>query len=595
MDHEEIDHCSGGQPDAEGEVAVARLVMDSGDLPHALRHLADALALDPRLPDTHEALAEFVARAGGPVQALDYFEDEDGFIGTVAAHAHVCAAAGRWDEAIQMLLTVAAHEPDRQWLDVAWLQRTDLPFDPSALGIALGQMAQRLDDPVDEDEREPLLPALDLLRTAVAQHPGHAMLLWCGSMLGRRLGAFDEAIAWAEKSFQIEPSHQAAMMKGYALRTAGRTEEALAVWQDEIERTPQDLDLYIDVADLLGAMERPEEGLEWAERVVAQDPTHSRAVPTSHGLRYAIDGDVRHLITLADEVRDHPDSYAATVLANHSSSRPWLGVVPDAQEAVINVLRQVLEQNEPSPDVTMSMTLSALEPPSAFLTLHSVFPMANVDVDDVPEPDIRLPSSPVQYTVWSYDGKQARPALPPPTPQVAEAVQRVAMIRWLSPPEAYDAAITLSGLDPVQLMSVLTYPPAPTADELGHILGRHAPHLWVRAVQTWACLGIAHYASDEPWLESQRRVILADLLNGPEDWVTESAAFAMVVTAWVNPDARADVQQFVVRRMLDLIEASRTRDVTILASVCQLVLIIPGLAGEFAALAVDVLASLEAE
>src|SRR5688500_17537371 len=99
--------------------------MDSGDLPHALRHLADALALDPRLPDTHEALAEFVARAGGPAEALEYFDADEGFIGTVAARAHVCAAAGRWDEAVQMLLTVAAHEPQRPWLDVAWLQRTD--------------------------------------------------------------------------------------------------------------------------------------------------------------------------------------------------------------------------------------------------------------------------------------------------------------------------------------------------------------------------------------------------------------------------------------------------------------------------------------
>ncbi|MET0233144.1 MAG: tetratricopeptide repeat protein [Kibdelosporangium sp.] len=595
MDHDELDHCSGGTPDAEGEVAVARLVMDSGDLPHALRHLSDALALDPRLPDTHEALAEFVARAGGPDQALEYFEDSEGFIGTVAARGHVCAAAGRWDDAIQMLLTVAAHEPHRPWLDVAWLQRADLPVDPGTLAISVGQLAQRLEDPVDEDEREPLLPALELVRAAVASHPDHAMLLWCGSMLGRRLGAFDEAVRWADLSFQIEPSHQAAVMKGYALRTAGRDEEALAVWQAEVARTPEDLDLYVDVADLLASMERPEEGLEWARRATERQPGHSRAEPTINGLRYAIDGDVRHLITLADEVREEPDSYSGVVLAHHSSSRPWLGVVPDAQEAVINVLRQVLEQNEPSPDVTMSMTLSALEPPSAFLTLQSVFPMASVDVDEVPEPDIRLPALPVEYIVWEYDGKNARPAVPPPSEEAAEAVRRIALIRWLSPPEAYDAAVTLSGLDPMQLMGVLVHPPAPTSDELGHILGRHAPHLWVRAVQTWACLGIAHHRSDEPWQVSQRRVILADLLNGPEDWVTEAAGFAMVVTAWVSPATRADVQQLVVRRMLDLIEASRSRDVTILASICQLVLIIPELSEDFAALARDMLASLETE
>lgn len=593
MEHD----CSSTQLDAEGEVAVARLVMDGGDLPHALHHLADAFAFDPRLPDTHEALAEFVARAGGAEHALKYFDDdEQQFTGTIAARAHICAFAGRWAEAIEMLLAVAAFEPDRPWLDVAWLRRPDLPdlVDPQAIAMVVGKMAQRLADPVSEDEREPLMPALSLLRSAVARHPGHPMLLWCGSMLARRLGAFDEAVAWTERSFEIEPSHQAAVMRGYALRAAGRTEEALVVWQQEIERTPEDLDLYVDVADLLAAVGRPTEGLEWAERVIAREPQHGRAVSTAHGLRYAVDHDVRHLVVLADKVRDQPDSYAATVLANHSSGNPWLGHLPQGKEALINVLHNALPEVEPSPDLELSLSLSALEVPSAFLTVRSVFPKATVNVDAVPDPDIRIAPRDVQHVVWQYDGTNAHPAVPPPAEEVAEAVRRVAAIRWLSPIGAYDGAVLLSGLDPRDLVSVLVHPPSPADDEVGLALGRHAPDLWVRAVQTWACLGIAHHAPDEPWLSSRRREILADLLNGVEDWVNEAAAFALVVTAWVDPQARGDVQHLVVQRTLDLIQADREREVTILWSMCRLTLLIPGLRTQFAALVGDVLRQLEA-
>ncbi|NUT50452.1 MAG: tetratricopeptide repeat protein, partial [Saccharothrix sp.] len=329
MAHDGSEHREDERLDAEGEVAVARLVMADGDLDHAARHLADALATDPRLPDVHEALAELVALAGGPEQALRRFEPEPErtYIGTVAAHAHVSAMAGRWDQAVQELFAVAAHEPHRPWLDVAWLHRADLPdlLGPEAAAIAFARFAQPLADPVDEDDRPPLLPALALLRGCVARHPGHAMLLWCGSTLARRLGAFDEAIAWAQRSFEVEPTHQAAVVKGYALRTAGRHEDALAAWQREAERTPEDHDLYLDIADLLESMGRPADGLVWARRAADTDPEHPKALATALGLRHALDDDVRHLVALADHLRARPEhTYAADVLARRGWGRSWL-------------------------------------------------------------------------------------------------------------------------------------------------------------------------------------------------------------------------------------------------------------------------------
>ncbi|MFJ6676369.1 hypothetical protein ACIQMJ_35155 [Actinosynnema sp. NPDC091369] len=596
MGHEGSEHCADERLDAGGEVALARLILAGGDLDHAARHLADALATDPRLPDAHEALAELVARAGGPREALRHFEPEPerAFIGTVAAHAHLCAMAGHWDQAVQELFAVAAHEPHRPWLDVAWLHRPDLPdlLDPDAAAIAVARFAQPLADPVEPAERPPLLPALTLLRGCVARHPEHAMLLWCGSTLARRLGAFDEAVAWAQRSFDVEPTHQAAVMKGYALRTAGRPDDALATWQREAARTPDDLDLFLDIADLLEAMGRPAEGLEWAQRAADANPEHPKALATALGLRHVVDDDVRHLVALADHLRDRPDhGYAADVLARRARGRSWLGRVPDPTEAVANLLGEVLEQHEPAPEAVLNVTLSALEPPSALLALRSAFPLASVTPEHAPEPDLRLPVREVRHTVWTYDGLLARPAVPPPAPEAAEAVRGVAAFRWPSLPAAYDRAVVLSALDPRDLLGVLVHPPVPPDDEVGRALARHAPQLWVRAVQAWACLGLAHHRADEPWPASRRREILADLLNGPEDWVSEAAGLALVATAWVQPATRADVRELVVRRLLDAARARQTREVTVLASLCELALAVPDLDDPFAALARDVLAA----
>lgn len=150
----------------------------------------------------------------------------------------------------------------------------------------------------------------------------------------------------------------------------------------------------------------------------------------------------------------------------------------------------------------------------------------------------------------------------------------------------------LSGLDPDELVSVLVHPPEPSDDHIGGLLRRHAPHMWIRAVQAWACLGILHHATAEPWPTSRRREILTDLLDGPEDWITEAAAFALVTMAWVDPDTRGDIQHAVVQRWLDLAKANQLRNVSILASMCQLVLLIPEVNADFSALARELIESL---
>ncbi|MER8184334.1 tetratricopeptide repeat protein [Kitasatospora sp. NPDC094015] len=575
-----------GRLAAEGEVALARLALADRDLTHAAGHLANAAALDPALPEVHEALAELAVRAGGPAAALDCFPLEQPTIGEVGCRASLAAAAGHWEEAVGLLSHVLREEPDRPWASVAWLGHPELParIGPEAALRAIARVVGGgLPDPLPTAAAERLRPFYDLVRGCVARSPEHPGLLTMASGLARRYGDHTTAVRWARESLAAAPSHSGAVMLGFALRSAGRPEEALTVWERELREEPSDLSLHVDVGELYATLGRPAEGLSWIERALAADPDHPQAGPALHGVRFALDQDGTHLAALADHLRDHPDhGYASTVLARCSEGRPWLRHVASASEAIIGVLHQVLEQEG---STAGACTLSAPEPPSALALFRATLPGSRVSIRAVPEPDLREPLRPVGVRLWHYEGTEARPAVPPPSAEAAELLRSVADLSWPHLPAAYDHAVALSSLPLEDLLGCLVHPPAPGEDATGRRLADRWPDLWVRATQTFACLGLTHHRTDQPWAGSDRRRVLADLLHGPEDWVTETAALALVAVAWTDPGARRDAAELVAGRMLDAVRARRTRAVTVLDSLCRLTLAMPGLPPEVTAAA----------
>jgi hypothetical protein len=162
------------------------------------------------------------------------------------------------------------------------------------------------------------------------------------------------------------------------------------------------------------------------------------------------------------------------------------------------------------------------------------------------------------------------PGLAPgePTPEAVDRLRRVATVAWGHPPAAYDEAVHLVLLSPPDLLALLAHPPADVA-----------------AAEIWACLGLLHHGAEEPWLESARRRTLLDLLGGgldrtAPDRVGEAALFALIVAAWVDPEARADVADAVARRLAEVAARPGAR------SVAELALATPDLAPEARAIAV---------
>ncbi|SCG33956.1 tetratricopeptide repeat protein [Micromonospora halophytica] len=558
---------------AAEELALARLALDSGDLPHAAGHLAAALAQAPTLPEVHETLARIAAASGGD---LDLFPlGQRAFVGAVVARAHLLAASGRPAEGLDLLVAATAHAPGTDWAGVPWVTAPELAgrLDPERTARILMQVCAAVPDPVPRAARPPLSPYLTLARHAVDANPRHPLLLGAASALARRLGEVTLAVTWAGRGVREAPSKLGEVWLGYAYRSAGRTREALAALERAVAHDPDDLAVYADIAGTLADTGRLHEALDWIDRALDRDPAFDCAVHTAHRLRFLRDGDVAHLIALADFVRDHPDdSHEHGDLAECCRGRPWLGQVTPAVGAMVDALRGS-SATDGGPGTAVRLT--APEPPSAMRAGAAAG--LDVEVTGMAEPDPREPRRATTCQLWHYEGGTAAPTVPAPSADAAQRVRQLAHPAWPHPPAAYDAAVGLATLELTDLLGLLVHPPEPPATALGRVLGGQDPSLWVRCVQVWACLGLLHHRTDEPWASSTRRRVLVELVWGVEDWITEAALFALVTAAWVDPSVRPDVAAVVAERLADVAEVTRERPVPIAVSLAYLALAAPAL------------------
>jgi tetratricopeptide (TPR) repeat protein len=505
---------------ADRDLEQARTALDRGDLRDAADHLAGAIARAPTLPEAHELLSRLAARTDG---ALELFPlEQHAFVGTVVARAHLLAAAGRPEDGLPLLAAASGHTPGVDWAGVPWVSDPALGvrMDPGLVARVIMQLCTAIGDCAPEDGRPALQPYLTVARHAIAAHPEHHLLLGAGSALARRVGEIDLAVDWAERGAQVRPSKLAEIWLGYAYRSAGRVGESLAALHRAVMYDPEDLSVYADIAGTLADAGHLDDALDWVDRALAQDPTFDCAVHTAHRLRFRADGDVDHLVALADFIRDHPDdTHEHTDLADCCAGIPWLDAIP-------------LPAPPPASSPASPPASSPASPPAA------------------------SPASPPKLRL---------PLVAPPSAAAVERVQRLSRDAWPHPPAAYDAALPLMLVEPDELRSVVAHPPEPA-----------------RPAQVWACLGVLHHGTDEPWLRSGRRRTLVELAVGGDDQITEAALFALVTYAWVDPAARTDVAALVTGRLMGV--------TAVRWSVAQLALATPGMRAETRDLAASIIA-----
>jgi tetratricopeptide (TPR) repeat protein len=566
--------------EAHGELSLARVALAESDLPHAANHLAVAINYAPTLPEVHELLAELSARADDGGLALFPVDDRP-FIGAVVARAYLLGPRDP-TAALGLLASATAFDAAQPWADVPWVRHLDpRPLDPDALLRVFLSIMRVLDPPLAPEVRSANEIYLDLARRAVAAHPHHALVQGSAAGLARRFGETAVAVAWGRRAVELEHSKLTAVWYAYALRADGQLDEALRVMERACEANPLDLDLRADMSSWLADEGRLDEALNVIEEAMRVDPTYDCAVHTAHRLRFRRDGDPRHLVALADFVRSQPrDSHPHFDLDQACHGNEWLAYVPAAREAITNMLGRIGPDSNP-----VSVGLSALEVPSAIALVRRVCPGIAVSIPQPPA-DMVVPIRPGPV-LWRYDGAVATPAVAAPPADAVALLAEVAGATWAHPVAAYEHARPLGRLGVPALLALLVHPPAaPTAQaDLG-------PTFWERATQVYACLGLLHCTIPGPdgAPGGGARDLLARVMDGIEDWTTETAMFALVVSAWVDPDGRPEASRLVADRFRLAADAATRRPVTILPSLATLALMTPEIPDDVRRLATSVLA-----
>lgn len=479
--------------EAEGELALARIALEDGDGRHAAAHAGNAIASDPSLRDSYQALDRLSAEHD---DVLGWYPEETRFTGAAAARSYLLARRGSPDAAFSLLCQVAATSPGKPWA-AGWLAPGGAPLPDVMAGLdargaanALMRLAVALPDPIPAEWSVPLSPYARAARWLVNFYPERSDLLAPLSALLRRFGscepgARDEAIAWCCRAEDAHEPH-ATVMLGYALRAAGRTGEMHEAWLRALKQDPDNVDLRVDIAEQHAMAGNLEEAISWLDEGLLLEPGHPKAFPSSCAMRFVSDDDVTHLVRLADWWRDNPwHGYAHDMLSVACYQRPWLSVVP-----------------------------------------HAGFLAAGV-----------------------------RPAAAVPSPEAEAALRAVACEGYAPHPvAAYDAAVALSVIPLEELLALLAYPPDVPDTPFWE---REHPAHWPRVARVWTCLGLLHHQTDEPWPSSARRSALADLASGAADQAAEAAMNALVTAAWTDPSCRSDVAHLIGRRFLEDASADR--------------------------------------
>lgn len=220
--------------------------------------------------------------------------------------------------------------------------------------------------------------------------------------------------------------------------------------------------------------------------------------------------------------------------------------------------------------------LSALEAPSALTAARARHPEAVFEIGEVPEPDMRTPSS-TRFgpPLWTYRGTEAVAGAPAPSAQAAAVLLEVAGGVWGEPLAALERSAPLGALEANDLLGLLAH--VPPAGEVGARLNTIKGLYWNRVAQAWVCIGILHHRADEQWADSARRTLLLRLLHGPEDWTVDAAGFALCLSAWLHPEQRAEIAQALTERYLHAAQAVGRRFTSLHEPLAAVLLICPGI------------------
>lgn len=543
---------------AEDETLRARAAFAQGDLAAALHHTGCALTHDPMDPERTALLAQIVASAPDPL-ALVPVRAEESFV-DAANRAYVLAWLRRWPEALDLVTDVAEVRPDipymlwcEWWMTQPGVMQA-MPLPEIVRGIVADVVKIAGSCPVPTSKDDPRWTTIDassrILAAYRALHPNEPALWACAAMVARRLGERAEALACAQRAYQLEPGKRNAIAIAAALRDDGRVDEAVQWYRRALGHDRNDVTAHLDLGDMFLDAGRLDEATREYESAIMKEEDQPWAAASLHYLRWQRTRDPQArvaLYRLAEEADTGPRARA--LLDRLDPPRPFVNRLPDPADASAHAMASIFARVAENPmahhGAIVRLAVSHVESPSVMVALHLQLalwgPQVGLDyeVEHVQAPDPREPKAQVPFIVWRWDGTQPQRVGGRPPEAVGRAIAAIAaepfvLDDWTARAEA--AARELGGAAAIpHLLGVMVHPPRPPAS------ARVVP--WVQRVQIAAALVLAHVDAHEPWATSARHQALYALLYGPTDWTTGAAIIALGVIARADAAAREEVVQ----------------------------------------------------
>lgn len=534
------------QGSAEFEYFVARTEFENpaGNLSHGMAHLAELLRYDPACPEWRELLDAYLARAQGREESL-LPEAQRNYYAIEAVRAFIFARQGQLDEAMRLLNGVIKAMPNTAYMDAwgaEWLGAPgaveSLPREVTLHVVVSALMRFPEFASLTHRQGQALSFYIDVVGRVHAASGADSASIMAEIGLLRKAGRFDEALAKARVAVERDPDWRAVMALGLTLRAMGRTAEAdaafrrgLAIEPDEISASLEMADMYFNLADWPRALEE-------YELILRRQPGHPWAHPSAVWCRWKMGPESPlpdEVIRLAQDSNRRADGLLAEF-------RPYTGYIPEQQDALANVMRQVLEKHDGSPPANtsantsaMNCRLSNMEAPSNQLAFKLVLGGSlKMQVEMIQTPDPRVAIGPAPLALWTYNGSDAAPALPPPPDDVVRQIAAIAMVPLVNDQlwaAASRAAANLGESRVAEILSVMVHPPAPPQGV--NVL------VWIARIQWAAAFVVAQLGLG--WEGSPRRGALYSVLFGPRDWATEAAIVATARLAHEMPAIAVDV------------------------------------------------------
>jgi tetratricopeptide (TPR) repeat protein len=531
-----------------------------GDRLTATLHASDLLMLYPNERGYLDTFDEIVTSVDDP---LSLFPVSTGavHVATAAGRARVLMMNRRLDEALALLtagVEVAPHVPYFHWI-LRWLQPPIIAtmawetLFPTVVKVPL-TVALRVPVPPSEDDLRVInLRAAAEVFAALRGHFSDESILWYGeSLLRRRLGEPDRTLAVAEEGVQRWPRDwrlRTGLLNAY--RDASRPDDALAQAREAMRLNPDDLSPLHDAGWAFLDAVRPADAAQLFEELVQRDPEYPGARACLHYTRFKASGsaeDREALLRLRE--REWWDEQIRGFADEVDPPVPFENVLPGPDDATLEAARQVAYELGHvirccglGGELQLRLASRYLESPSVELAFGLAMRQVGAstasvafDVEEIQQPDPRRDKAQVSTPVWRLEGGRVVAAHGEGDPRAQQAVASVArqpFRREVWDPAARQVAAELTGAAYHQLLSVLTHPPLPAADD-----GFDA-FLWTWRCQVAGALVLSHLG---PWATGSARAALYSMVYGPSDWVTGAAVVAFGWRARAEPELRAEIE-----------------------------------------------------